>query len=188
MQAFDPFRWLTSSSQRRVLGALIVLSLSVWGVLTVLDSPLRTSAAPYGIGSFELARTLPVTVSILESWDATAKTHAALSLGLDYLFLALYSLSIALACTRIATGLLPWGAPFAGAGIALAWAQFMAAGLDAVENYALIQLLTGSREPSWPTLAWACAVPKFAIVAAGLAYVLIGGISLAFRGQRESAG
>ena len=62
----------------------------------------------------------------------------------------------------------------AALGATLAWAQFGAAALDAVENYALIRLLLGDRSPRWPPLARWCALPKFAIVAAGLVYVLVG--------------
>jgi hypothetical protein len=184
MRSAHPFLWLSDTSQRRALPLLIILALIGSGVMTWLDSPLRTPAAPFGIGSFELAKTLAQSQIVLTSWDPSARIYAGISLGIDYLYLVLYSASIALACVRLARAacvrlaraLHRRSARLAAMGIALAWAQLVAAGLDAVENYALIRLLLGSREAAWPLLAWACALPKFTLVAAGLLYVLLGGI------------
>ena len=60
--------------------------------------------------------------------------------------------------------------------------------LDAVENLALIQLLRGSTWEPWPALARACAIPKFAIVAAGLLYVAVGSLALLRARRRPEAG
>jgi hypothetical protein len=70
-------------------------------------------------------------------------------------------------------------------GTLLAWAQFGAALLDALENYALIQVLLGSQQALWPVVARWCAIPKFLIVAAGLVYVGIGTVSVMVRRQQE---
>lgn len=48
--------------------------------------------------------------------------------------------------------------------------------LDAVENYALIKVLLGSRDEIWPVAAKYCAGPKFAIVGVGLIYVIVGAV------------
>jgi hypothetical protein len=45
-----------------------------------------------------------------------------------------------------------------------------------VENYALIQVLFVTEMAEWPVVARWCAFPKFAIVGAGLTYVIIGTI------------
>ena len=73
-------------------------------------------------------------------------------------------------------------------GIVLAWAQFAAATLDAVENYALIRVMLGSTPNLWPALARACAIPKFAIVGLGLLYLIVGLVMMPIvrrRGVRE---
>ncbi|MCZ6571187.1 MAG: hypothetical protein O7B23_13610 [Deltaproteobacteria bacterium] len=189
MRSAHPFRWLSDASQRRALPLLIVLALIGSGVMTWLDYPLRTAAAPFGIGSFELAKTLAQSQSVLTSWDPSARIYAGLSLGIDYLYLVLYSASIALACVRLARALQHRSARLATLGIALAWAQPVAAGLDAIENYALIRLLLGSLAAAWPLLAWACALPKFTLVAAGLLYVLLAGVyALVVRSSTATGG
>jgi len=58
----------------------------------------------------------------------------------------------------------------------LGWAQFLAALLDAGENFALINLAFGSQRESWPIIARWCALVKFSIVGAGLAYILAGAL------------
>jgi hypothetical protein len=160
--------------------AITALTLALMVAMTLLDAPLKTDEAPLGIVSFELARTLPRAQAILASWQGRGEHYAALGLGLDYLFLVAYSLSIALGCVLLADLREGRQSGFARAGVMLAWAQPGAAVLDAVENYALIQLLLGSGGSHWPGLAWGCAVPKFAVVLLGLLYLILGG-ALALR-------
>jgi hypothetical protein len=59
-------------------------------------------------------------------------------------------------------------------GIIISWAQFLAALLDCVENYGLIQILVGVQNEVWPVVAKWCARPKFLIVGVGLFYVVVG--------------
>jgi hypothetical protein len=97
-----------------------------------------------------------------------------LSLGLDYLYLVAYASAIALGCVMVARRLSGRGEFLPLVGVVLAWAQFGAALLDCVENYALIRVLLGSQQELWPVVARWCAIPKFLIVALGLVYVGIG--------------
>jgi hypothetical protein len=162
--------------QRRAFILITVITLALTGALGAIDGHLRTEAAPQGIVSFEFARTLQQAEVILGSWNPSAQIYAALSLGVDYLYLVSYVLSIALGCVLIAARLESRGSFAVRLGHLLAWSQFAAAGFDAIENYALIQLLIGSREALWPMIAFWCALPKFAAVALGLLYVAGGGI------------
>ena len=150
----------------------------VMKVLTMFGAPLKTESAPLGIVSFEFAGTISQAHEMLESWGQTGQLSAALSLGLDYLFLVLYSVCIALACALVASNLTYDHRMLSGIGVILSWTQFGAGGLDALENVALIRLLFGSEQPLWPALAWWCALPKFVIVLVGLGYIVIGTIPI----------
>ncbi len=152
--------------------------------MQVIGDPLKSAAAPSGIVSFELAGDLATAQGMVASWSPTARVFAGLSLGLDYLFMAAYASAIALGCVLVARGLAARAGFLATAGIVLAWGQFLAAILDATENYALIQVLLGSKDALWPALSWWCAVPKFAIIGVGLLYVIVGAVVLlATRGR-----
>jgi hypothetical protein len=51
--------------------------------------------------------------------------------------------------------------------------QWLAAGFDAFENATLLHTLTSGEQPRFATASWALASAKFALVALGLAYVVI---------------
>jgi hypothetical protein len=158
---------------------MIALSLLALVGLRILDRPLQTAAAPAGIVSFELAGDIPSATLMVAQWGPDGKVYAGLSLGFDYLFMLAYGSALALGCALIAGRV---GAGLARTvGLGLAWLQFVAAGLDGVENFALIQLLLGSRQPGWPPLALWCASIKFVLIGLGLLYILIGGLGLVIR-------
>jgi len=193
----NPYMWLSTSGQKCAFIALLALTLVVMVSLNALGGPLNTEVAPLGIVSFEFAGELSLAQSMVESWGQAGQVYAGLNLGLDYLFIVAYSSCIALGCVLVARSLSESnsaqpGSPDPGrkreatavarnplraisdVGALLAWAQFGAALLDAVENYALIQVLLGSQQASWPVVARWCAIPKFLIIAAGLVYVGVG--------------
>ena len=94
---------------------------------------------------------------------------AAFGLGIDYLFMPLYSFALAfgtlLAAGRHA-GLLQSLGAVAGYG------AFAAAVFDASENYALFQILLNKIYSPYPEIAYYCAAIKFALLIFGLLYVL----------------
>ena len=165
----DPFARLPLSAHRRAFGVALLATAIVFVGMNTVNAPLKTSAAPAGVVSWELARTLERSLEMLASWDETARLHAALGLGLDYLFMVAYGLALALGCSLVARG---QHGRLRQLGVLLAWGALLAALLDAVENYALARLLFGSERAQWASLAFWCAAPKFALVAAGLVYVL----------------
>lgn len=171
----------TNLTRRRFLIALIVAALCML-VLRRIDVPLRTSAAPQGIVSFEFAGNSATAQRILATWDAPARVYAAFSLGFDYLFMPAYASALALACQLARE---PWRVRSRrlgqwGAGLALA--QFGAALFDGVENLGLWRVLTGAAGDAWPRLAAICAAIKFVLIVLGLVYGLIGaGLALESR-------
>jgi hypothetical protein len=170
----DPFKWLPEPTQRPALLIFFLLSAVLLFGMHSLDRTLITNTAPRGIVSFELAGNIERVNQILDEWEPNGRVYAALSLGLDYLFLIVYAIFISLACVRIARNLTSKAGFLAICGIVLAWAQFLAALLDAIENFALIQLILDSPRPCWAVAARWCATVKFSIVGAGLAYILFG--------------
>jgi hypothetical protein len=184
MRLRHPFEWLSESGQKRAFVAWVVLTLVVMASLQVLGGPLTTEAAPMGIVSFEFAGEISKAQGIVESWGQQGQVYAGLNLGLDYLFLVAYASAIGLGCVLVSRRWVRQVAFVAWVGIGLAWGQWLAALLDGVENYALIQVLLGSAGESWPLLARWCAVPKFLLVGAGLVYIILGTILALVGGGR----
>lgn len=134
---------------------------------------LQNDTVPQGIVSYEFAGDLATATAMIERWGESGRILASFHLGFDYLFLVLYSFTISLACAMLATHLAPNYRLWVKFGVCIAWAQPLAALLDAIENAALYNLLMGSQNEQLPQIAWYSAALKFAIVIAGLLYALL---------------
>lgn len=166
-----PLACIPSEKRKPLFFAFLALTLIIFGVFRLLDTPLRTDAAPNGVVSFELAGNIKTAAGILGSWDERAQLFAAFGLGLDYLFMPSYALALALGIL-LAAGRHPGIYEKIGAG--LGWGALAAAVFDAVENYSLWRLMLGDFEVLWPRLAAICATIKFALLLLGIIYALTG--------------
>jgi hypothetical protein len=120
------------------------LTVAFFAVFNWLDQSLRTSAAPSGIVSYELASSPEAANATLASWSESARLDVAFGFGPR------------------------WEKPWGGGG------AFLATGFDAVENISLFHiLLNGALSPA-PQLAFWCASIKFALLLAGLVDALLG--------------
>jgi hypothetical protein len=154
--------------------ALLALTMALTIVLQAVNVPLKTPAAPQGVVSYEFAGTTAAAQGILDSWDAGAKIHAGFSLGLDYLYMPAYALTIGLACAWAARMLGSRKRWLGSLGRVLAFGLGLAALLDATENYALTTMLFSAAADPWPAVARWCATGKFVLIIAGLVYALAG--------------
>ncbi len=167
-----PFSRLSDTAQKRAFTVLLLVVLGLSTFLSVLGAPLRTPEAPRAIISYELAGSGEAANRILESWSPAVREIALLHLALDFPYLLTYPALLALGCARVAGRLRRTGA--ARLGILLSSAVLASGALDAVENAALIRMLTSGPSDALAGLAWLTAVPKFALVAAALAYTVVG--------------
>lgn len=174
MRLRHPFEWLTESKLLIMFLMFLSLTLLVMVGLILLGRPLETDIAPYGIVSFELAGNLSAARDITQSWGETGRVYAGLNLGLDYLYIVAYSSCIGLGCVLVARAQSQQNKQFANIGVIIAWGQLVAGLIDAMENYALIQILLGAETNILAVGARVCALLKFVIIAIGVAYVLIG--------------
>ena len=166
----------------------LLLTLLLFAIFQVLDQPLRTDAAPRGIVSFELAGNPLAAREIMESWkqlsvllSATrqpnpdivnvAYVFAAFGLGLDYLFMPVYSLTLSFATLLVAQKHLGWMRSLL---VLAGYGAFAAALFDAVENYALLRVLLGWVDTGYPELAAFCATIKFGLLVFGILVTVIG--------------
>lgn len=171
--------YLQKHKNRITLALLLVVIISMVA-MRVFDAPLKNEDSLSGIVSFELAKTKDASVRILDSWGPQEKINAGLSLGLDFLFLILYSSFIALLIFNINNRL--WkDQPLYKVGRLLIAAVFLAALFDAIENLALIQLLLGDIRQIWSSLAYYFAAAKFIILILCILYLLLNWLLLLFK-------
>ena len=107
-----PFDRIPGSQRTGILTVLVTATIIVLAILYAVGKPLKSLSAPCGIVSLQVAGNLEQSQKILASWDGleqqkhpahpTRRVYAAFNLGLDFLFLVLYSNTIALACICVA--------------------------------------------------------------------------------------
>lgn len=172
MSIAHPFSFISAQARKSVFTVFLVLALLCFGLFAfVLDPPLRTAAAPWGIVSLELAWRTTTVSAILGSWDYADKVYAAFHLGLDFLFILCYALVLGTG-TQIASERL--GRRFAGMGRTLGWGVILAALLDVAENILLFVMMTKGNFPPYSLFASLAATLKFLLLLLVLCYVLLG--------------
>lgn len=184
-----PLEIIPAKYRKRIFFTLLTLTLSLFAVFRVLDQPLRTPVAPNGIVSFEFAGNAQTALAITDSWKQMSLqlssvvgqpnpdivnvpyTFAAFGLGIDYLFMPVYSFALAFG-TLFAMGRhTGW---FRSLGTVAGYGAFAAALFDAAENYALLQILLNKIYSPYPEIAYYCASLKFVLLIFGLLYILGG--------------
>ena len=141
--------------------------------------------------SFELAGSVAKANQILIEWSqATSlgprqlRDELRKAILYDSAFIPLYASALGLACLAVvaAAGGVGW---LSRLGRTLAWLPLVAALLDVLENLALWRMTSERVVRPWPLIASLCAWPKFAIVVAGILFVLIGTAILVVRRLRR---
>ena len=192
-----PLENIPSEYRKRLFFTFLFLTLSLFAVFSVLDQPLRTPAAPNGIVSFELAGSPLQARAIIDVWtgrtiiftdgenynaivaqpgesftyNPVPPIYAAFGLGIDYLFMPLYAFALAFGTLLAAGKHSGW---FKSLGAVAGYGAFAAVLFDAVENYALFQILLNKVYSPYPEIAFYCASIKFGLLIFGLLYGLMG--------------
>lgn len=168
--------------RRRMIWVTGVASLLVGAVLLLLDGRMHDTGGP-GIVGFELAGSHEEAARIMADWGQRGQRAARASLWLDFVYLVLYSVFIALAALatrdlfhRQGVGRLASVGNFAAAAA-------LGAGLfDAIEDVNLLIVLDHDGGDGAARAAAVCATLKFVLIAVAILYVLAG---LALRGRRR---
>jgi hypothetical protein len=179
-----PFAKRSAAGRRRVLAVAGAAALALWIFLVIQDSQIKDSGGP-GIIGFEVAGTEDRALEILEEWDGAGRDEARVSVLVDFPYLIAYSIFLAVGCTIASTRFGRRGMErLAGIGPLLGWSMFLAGAFDAIENVAMLRVIDG-HTATWPGVALYAAIPKFAITALGIAYVIAG--ALLGRGKAREA-
>jgi len=168
-----PLESIPQESRKRFFITFLFLTLILFAIFRLLDKPLQTDYAPNGIVSFELAFSPQDAAHMVLTWSEQALLNASFGLGIDYLFMPVYAFALAFG-TLLAAG--RHGGWFRSLGAAAGYGAFAAPLFDAVENYALFQVLSGAFNSSYPMIAAACATIKFLLLVMGLLCATVGGV------------
>jgi hypothetical protein len=165
-QLAHPLNAIPADKRVRVFVPLLIATLVITFLFRFIGPTQPT------IVDFELAGSVEQAQAIIDAWNQTDRIRAGFSLGFDYLYMPVYSTTIALACV-MAAGVLKrksWNT----IGLLLAWGLWIAALFDATENLALFTELLGNNVAPYPQIAQICAAIKFGLIVLGLLYVIAG--------------
>jgi len=160
---------MTQHNYKTLFLFILALLLPTFVGMSVVDAFLKTPVTPYGIISFEFCGFTLSCQPALESWKNSGQIFAMLSLGLDYLFLVLYP-------ALIATGLVLMTSKLTGTLAAInkmvVFSCVVISLCDAIENYALIQIILSQSEDSYGMIAAVFASIKFALLGIAVLWLL----------------
>lgn len=160
-----------TATKKMLFLLLLLLTLVSAFSIQYFDSFIKSSVAPSGIVSFELAKELPRANLILKDWEAKGVlVVAALSLGVDFLFILAYASFIALLLFLVSYKNTNW---IYKIGKFLITAVLIAGFLDVIENIALINLLIGEKSQFYASLAFYMAFAKFSILGLSILFIII---------------
>ncbi len=165
-QLTHPLAAISPHERARVFMPLLIATLIITLLFRFIGPAQPT------IVDFELAGSVDKASQIINAWNENDRIRAGFSLGFDYLYMPVYSTTIALACI-MAAGVLKSKA-WHSIGLLLAWGLWIAALFDAIENLALFTELLGSNVAPYPQIAQICATIKFGLILLGLLYVIAG--------------
>ena len=161
-----PLSLIPADKRTRVFIPLLIATLIITFLFRFIGPTQPT------IVDFELAGSVPKAQAIIDAWNENDRIRAGFSLGFDYLYMPVYSTTIAVACV-MAAGVWKRTA-WHTSGLLLAWGLWIAAVSDATENLALLTELLGRNVAPWPQIAQICATIKFGLILLGLLYVVAG--------------
>jgi len=155
---------------KKLFWGFLVFTVMTLLALVAIDTHLKTPASPAGILSFEMCAYDSSCAAIIEGWGPQARLMAALSLGVDYLFMVAYPGAICFGLLLVAS--------YTTAGIravtvVMAWSVWVSGAADAFENYCLVQMLVEPKSLAYAWPATLAATVKFALVGATLGWLLV---------------
>jgi hypothetical protein len=172
---------MNRTHRARTLGLIAVFTLVAWSRLGSVETDLQcpdgcqAETRRPGIVAYELAGTAERADAILEAWGDEGRAVARRSLILDFAFLFTYGTFLFLAGCALADAL-PRTTAFprllAHGARGFAWAGAAAAGLDALENTALLIMLERGGSTLLSAMAYTAASLKFLLVLPAFAGIL----------------
>jgi len=174
-----PFDAIVPGVWRRALGGALALTATIAVVFTVVGAPLGGPDTPLGVVSLQFVADPDRAAAIADGWGEDGRGRALFLLGLDMLFPLAYASSIGLAASIVASRDHRARPKRIAVARGIAGAALAAAGLDVIENAAMVRTVLGIAGDVAAPLTVAMAVPKFALLA--LALVALVGIALPSR-------
>ncbi len=169
------------SRKTLLIFACVLFAVCTIGMFSV-DVFIRNDVTPNGIVSVGFISSVENFNAAMAAWGDTGKIATGFSLGLDYLYIVLYSVVLYLLLILTSEKIMRVSNRGGQLLFIMAILSPIVGASDSIENFSLLQLLLGSQNDLWPKMAYYCAISKFTGAAictvamvAGQVYVFAGG-------------
>ena len=142
----------------------LLLLILCYAAILYADSFLKTTATPLGAVSYEFIGSVASSDAALKLWGEQGRIAATFSLGIDFLFLLLYSVVAIHLLSGSAAKIAKYSYKLSLAIKSFIPVFVFAAICDVLENLCLFQLLLGSRNELFAQSAYFLASTKFVII------------------------
>jgi hypothetical protein len=157
-----PLQKLSQEKLRFIFLFSLFMSAGIGIYFHTIGHALVHDQAKYGIISLEFSWSLQGFQEITRPWSDFAHFIALKITWMDFAFLALYSQVFASLALMSGKGAMA---------ASMAWASWIAASCDIIENVASLKLLLGTPTEPWPFFMSLAASIKFALLGIVLAYL-----------------
>ncbi|MDH5433951.1 MAG: hypothetical protein OEY19_08390 [Gammaproteobacteria bacterium] len=151
---------------------LIMLFLILSIFMSFIDMHAKTEITPLGTISFEFIGSIENLELAMIAWGDIGRTSIALNLGIDFLYLIIYSAILALAFYRLSNA--PNVNNIRRYYLSGVWLAVVVGIIDILENLCLIQLLYQTKNEIWAIAAYNLAILKFTGIAVCLIMLVVG--------------
>ncbi|KAH9253234.1 hypothetical protein BASA81_008916 [Batrachochytrium salamandrivorans] len=157
---------LTPAQQSTGIVVAASFALPVYFLMFLIETQIRTSAAPNGVLSVQFAFSQARMKEILAGWNPQQLNMMLYQLGTDNLFIPLYSTALAMCCLHYGQrGHMAYR---------VASLQYLAAAFDFAEGLLVLPVLFTNAHFIWSDdlvyLSGLCAVLKFVFIGIGIVY------------------
>lgn len=176
-----PLSWIAPENRHLALAGFGLGTVVLAVVLAVVGKPLG-STIPQAPLRYQFAWNAKRANEIKEIWKPQIK-RAQLQLRIDFAFLVFYPLFFSLACAMLAESRFT---SMVEIGIFISWAVLASGPLDAIENWALLRMLSHPATDHLARLAGFCSGIKFLLVFSAAGYLILQGLATTIAWCRSS--
>lgn len=170
-----PFQKISSDKYLSIFLPLLLLTTLLAIVMAAI--PLQPDIMSFAFNSLK----------VIQYWDEATKIKVAFVMGLDFLYLAVYSTTLSLACIGAIRVFETVHSSWRTIGVVIAWGQWLAGCFDIIENVALTNILFNNINNILPQVAKWCLIMRLILIVLGLTYIVAAGLTgIKYFGSRKN--
>ena len=174
-----PFENLLPNQRNQLAWISLFAATLVFAAIYAFDSQLKTvnvQVGPFhcaGLVGLSLARNPEIANDVCSVWQGEMRFQAGLAIGLDFLLILLYAIGLTALAVSLSENIRARYSRLFFVGRIAAWAVWVAAVADVIENIGLMIQVSATPSLPWSEVTFLAAMTKFGLLAFAFMAVLI---------------